>query len=149
MIALWLSFNLSLPAPAELPKIEIVSKQEILFRRYRAFTAEAQKEVLAAFGGSEASADRREPVALYDDASVTIYLPLGWSGANAAELSVLVHEMVHHAQRKAGMRYECPAQREALAYRAQDQWLRMFGKSLFEEFSLDEFTLKVSTSCGF
>ena len=49
MIGLWLSFNLSLPAPAEPPKIEFVSKQEILFRRYRAFTTQVQNEVLAAF----------------------------------------------------------------------------------------------------
>ena len=93
MIGLWLSFNLSLPAPAEPPKIEFVSKQEILFRRYRAFTAQAEKEVLAAFAGSGTGADRREPAAIYDDASKTIYLPQGWSGTSAADLSVLVHEM--------------------------------------------------------
>jgi len=149
MIGLWLSFNLSLPAPAEPPKIEFVSKQEILFRRYRAFTTQVQNEVLAAFAASDASANRREPIAIYDDASNTIYLPQGWSGTNTADLSILVHEMVHHAQRHGGLRYECPAQREGIAYEAQDRWLRMFGKRLLEEFGLDEFTLKVSTSCGF
>jgi hypothetical protein len=149
MIALWLSFNFTLPAIPEPPKIEVVPKQEILFRRYNAFTPQARSDVLKATEGNPAIGNRREPVALYDDTSGTIYLPAGWTGTSAADVSVLVHEMVHHIQRRAGLRYECPAQRETLAYQAQDRWLRMFGYNLQDEFSLDEFTLKVSTSCGF
>lgn len=149
MIVLWLSFNFTLPAIAEPPRIEIISKQDMLFRRYNAFTSQARSEVLKAMQANPATESRREPVALYDDASGTIYLPAGWTGTNPADVSVLVHEMVHHIQRKANLRYECPAQREQLAYLAQDRWLRMFGNNLLDEFSLDEFTLKVSTSCGF
>ena len=44
---------------------------------------------------------RAETVAVYDDATRTIYLAEGWSGATRAELSVLVHEMVHHLQSRA------------------------------------------------
>jgi hypothetical protein len=36
------------------------------------------------------------------------------------QLSVLVHEMVHHLQASADMRFACPAEREAVAYRAED-----------------------------
>ena len=33
--------------------------------------------------------------AIYDDGSRTIYLPEDWTGATPAEVSLLVHEMVH------------------------------------------------------
>jgi hypothetical protein len=48
----------------------------------------------------------------------------------------------------AGFKYECPQQRERLAYRAQDQWLKLFGRNLAGEFEIDEMTLLVSTKCG-
>jgi len=38
-----------------------------------------------------------------------MYLREGWSGATAAEISVLVHEMVHHLQHEARLGYACPA----------------------------------------
>ena len=148
MIALWLSFNLSLPAMTEPPKVEIVAAQDILFKRYNAFTPQAQQALIAADHRNAAIDKRREAVAVYDDLNGTIFLPEGWSGSNPADVSVLVHEMVHHIQRKGGLRYACPAAREELAYAAQDKWLRMFGRNLFDEFNLDEFTLKVSTTCG-
>ena len=74
---------------------------------------------------------------------------LARSGKAAADLSVLVHEMVHHLQNIGGIRYECPAAREQLAYLAQDKWLGLFGQDLEHAFEIDKFTLKVSTSCGF
>jgi hypothetical protein len=85
--------------------------------------------------------------ALYDDATRTIYLPAGWTGETPAELSVLVHEMVHHLQNVAGLRYECAAARERPAHVAQDRWLALFGRSLVDEFALDSMTLLVRTAC--
>jgi hypothetical protein len=76
-------------------------------------------------------------------------LPDQWTGRSAAELSVLVHELVHHLQEAAELRYECPAAREQLAYAAQERWLGLFGLSLSSEFDIDPFTLKISTECGF
>jgi hypothetical protein len=46
--------------------------------------------------------------AYYDDATRTVYLPKGWTGRSPAELSVLVHEMVHHVQNVAGLTYCVP-----------------------------------------
>jgi hypothetical protein len=37
-----------------------------------------------------------------------IVLPDNWNGDMAADLSVLVHEMVHHLQKKNQLKYECP-----------------------------------------
>ena len=149
MIALWLSFNFGLPAISEPPKVAIVSAQDILFKRYNASTPQAQQSLLSANRGNTTD-DRkgRHAVAIYDQAAGTIFLTEGWSGKTPADLSVLVHEMVHHMQSANKMIYACPAAREELAYAAQDKWLRMFGRNLFDEFNLDAFTLKVSTTCG-
>ena len=148
-IALWLSMNFGLNATYDHPRIDVVPSIEIVFLRHQAFTAEAQRQVLATYINANPPTGRREVVAIYDDRTSRILLPEGWSGRSAAELSVLVHEMVHHLQKSAGLRYECPAQREKLAYEAQGKWLELFGLSLQSEFDIDPFTLKVSTSCGF
>jgi hypothetical protein len=91
--------------------------------------------------------DRREAVAVYDDLTKTIFLPDTWKGDTPADLSVLVHEMVHHLQNNAHKKYDCAGAREGLAYAAQDKWLKLFGRDLSSEFQIDAFTLKVSTAC--
>jgi hypothetical protein len=149
MIALWLSFNFGLPAILEPPKVEVVSAQEILFKRYKAFTPQAQRTLLTTVGSNDTDGKSRKAVAIYDEQTGTIFLTEGWNSKNPTDLSVLVHEMVHHVQRKGGLRYECPAAQEEAAYAAQNKWLNMFGRNLLDEFDLDAFTLRVSTSCGF
>ena len=64
-----------------------------------------------------------------------------------AELSVLVHEVVHHFQNVLRLKYECPQEREKLAYIAQDRWLALFGHSLESDFHMDAFSLLVKTQC--
>ena len=146
-IALWLSANFNLPPLSEPPKIELVSPARIMAIRHQAFNVERRHDIAAM--AMPPVSDSCDTVAVYDDSNRTIYLPLTWTGGTAADLSMLVHEMVHHLQNIGGIRYECPAAREELAYRAQDQWLRLFGQSLEHTFGIDKFTLKVSTSCGF
>jgi len=70
------------------------------------------------------------------------------TGRTPAELSVLVHEMVHHLQNQAGTTYECPAERERLAYEVQDKWLGLFGRNLEGEFEINGLALLISTSCA-
>lgn len=144
-IALWLSANFSLPPLTEPPQVELVSQAKMMAIRYQAFSVERRHDINA----MPPVSDPRDTVAIYDDSSRTIYLPLSWTGGTAAELSMLVHEMVHHLQNIGGLKYECPAAREQLAYRAQDKWLGLFGQDLEHTFEIDPFTLKVSTSCGF
>lgn len=148
MIALWLSFNFGLPEITEPPKIAVVSAQDILFKRHKAFTPHAQQALLSNTPDGNSRGKTREAVAIYDEDNGTIFLTEGWNGKSPADLSVLVHEMVHHIQSKSRMRYACPAAREELAYAAQDKWLTMFGRNLYDEFDLDAFTLKVTTTCG-
>ena len=97
---------------------------------------------------AERNHGRREVVSVYDTLQGVILLPDGWTGRTPAGLSVLVHEMVHHLQTVAELRYACPAEREKLAYEAQERWLEQFHTSLEREFGIDKLTLLVSTNCG-
>ena len=66
-----------------------------------------------------------------------------------AEVSVLVHEMVHHLQTLARLKFACPQEREQIAFRAQQRWLGAFDTDLEREFELDPFSLLVNSNCGF
>ena len=101
-IAGWVAAELGTPAPEELPRVAFVAADELHRRRYGAAAAEAAATL--------------DLVALYDDATRTIYLAEGWTGATPRQSSVLVHEMTHHVQSLAGRRYGCGAEREAEAY---------------------------------
>lgn len=52
-----------------------------------------------------------------------------WRWGSVPEISVLVHELVHHVQHAAGRRHACDALNEAEAYRIQNNWLRRMGAS--------------------
>ncbi|HUG61279.1 MAG TPA: DUF6647 family protein, partial [Methylomirabilota bacterium] len=75
--------------------------------------------------------------------------PEGWTGTSPAEVSVLVHELVHHLQNVGGVAYDCPEAREKPAYQAQARWLELFGGSLEEAFQVDPMTILVRTNCMF
>ena len=124
-IVTWLSLNLGMPAIHEHPRVQLAAPETMEAMRGSAQTVEA----------------------IYDDASRTIYLNDKWEGKTPADLSVLVHEMVHHLQNVAGLKYECPQAREQQAYAAQQRWLGLFGSDLGKEFELDPMTLLVRTRC--
>ena len=130
-IVTWLSINFGLPPDYDLPNVVYMPNAELSGIRY----------------GGVAAEKRREVVALYEDDTQTILLPDGWTGRSPAELSVVVHELVHHLQNRAGLRFECETAREELAYAAQEAWLQLFGRDLESEFGLDPMTLKLSTRC--
>jgi len=130
-VILWLVNNFNLAAPAEPPALVTVPDAELVAMRYGTGTAVRPGQV----------------VAVYDDDGRTIYLSDSWTGSTPAELSVLVHEMVHHLQAASDMRFACPAEREVLAYRAQGAWLGLFGESLESAFGIDAATILVSTVC--
>lgn len=140
-IVLWLSVNFDLPAIHDHPRVEFVPPARIVALRYNGFVGRP----------SDAGVTPAQPtvIAVYHQATRTIYLPEGWTGNSAAELSILVHEMVHHLQNVAELRFECPQQREQLAYKAQDRWLGLFGRDLARDFELDPFTILVNTNCGY
>lgn len=130
-IVLWLSANFDLPASGQAPLLATLTAADLVLMRY----------------GAEAQVAPGEVVALYDDAGGTIYLSEGWTGHSPAELSVLVHEVVHHLQAVSDQRFACPAERERLAYRAQGEWLALFGETLTTAFDIDPAALLVGTVC--
>jgi len=132
VIRMWLATNFDLPADADLPRVVFVPAREIAELRWGP--------------GADPNA-HREVVAVYHDKRNAIYLPEGWTGGTPAEVSVVVHEMVHHLQKRGGHKFLCPEARERAAYDAQEKWLALFGLSLLSEFQIDPFTVKVATAC--
>jgi hypothetical protein len=130
-IGLWLAANYDLPVADVVPLLVTAPAADLVSMRY----------------GPEAMVSPGEVEALYDDTSGTIYLSEGWTGSSPAELSVLVHEMVHHLQSTSDQRFACPGERELVAYRAQDAWLVLFGETLESAFEIDAATLLVGTTC--
>jgi hypothetical protein len=66
---------------------------------------------------------------LYDPDSATIILVAPWSPDDARDVSVLLHELVHHRQHTARHWY-CPGQQEPDAYRLQAAWLAERGLTI-------------------
>ncbi len=140
--------QLRLPAIFDQPRIERAPSSEMASLRRKGLAASSLGGA-SAVQDQEASVEKmRNVVAVYNDQSRTIYLSDRWAGRTPAELSVLAHEMVHHLQNEAGITYECPAEREKLAYEAQDKWLGLFGSSLESEFQINGLALLISTSCA-
>lgn len=96
-------------------------------------------------GGGEAQAMQLE--ALYDRTRTRILVRERWRPADPVSSSVIVHELVHHAQSVSGTRFACPALAEKDAYRVQETWLERSGLSLESSFGVDGFTLLILTNC--
>jgi hypothetical protein len=134
-IVAWLSSEFDLPSIDSPPAITFASARRMIGLRHR-------DEPSDSWGGQQP-----DILAIYDDEARTIYLPEGWSGKSPGELSLLVHEIVHHIQNMAGLKFACPEEREKAAFEAQERWLGLFDSDLLTEFGLDPFTLLVRTHC--
>lgn len=145
-IVVWLSANIALPPSYDHPRIERMSSIEMTSLLYQGALG-AQRRETTTNENQDQSDQRRQVVSLYYAATKTIYLTPEWTGRTPAELSILVHEMVHHLQNVAHTAYACPLEREKLAYEAQEKWLSLFGRSLSSEFGLDRTTLALTSAC--
>lgn len=145
-ILAWLSADMELPLANQPPRIAFVSNEKIASLRYKRFPGEVPQPVVAS---NERTPGAVEPeiVAVYVDDEQTVYLPVGWAGDTPTEVSVLVHELVHHLQNLASEKFACPQAREKAAYAAQERWLARSGRTLQGEFEIDPMTLLVRTSC--
>jgi hypothetical protein len=140
-IVSWLSTNFDLPENHDYPSIELVSPATMGAIRYR------WPQVSPSDNNSLPLSGVSELAAVYNDTNRTIYLSEGWTGLTFADLSILVHEMVHHLQNVGQLKYNCPQAREAVAFAAQEQWLSLSGRTLESEFGIDKLTLLVRTNC--
>lgn len=77
-----------------------------------------------------------------------IYLPDTWHPHDLRGRGVLVHELVHHAQRFNEVRVPCPAALERQAFEMQAGWLREHGVTKpYELIGTDEFTVHILYAC--
>lgn len=129
-VVTWVSNTVGLPANYNLPIIERVPYMKLT----------------AVFHGSQFVSPSRG-LGVYDDDRRAILLPSEWSGSKPEDLSILVHEMVHHLQNVAGLQYQCAQEREKLAYIAQEKWLVPSGRSLEMSFGIDPTTFLFNTEC--
>lgn len=135
----WLSAELGVPTVTDPPHFVFATPHQLLVMRYRTVVSDRSRPV----GGP----GEGDVVALYETDTGTVYLPRGWTGTSAAELSVLVHELVHHVQTVRGIRYGCAEAREAPAFDAQDRLLIFLGTDLEREFGIDPFTRLARALC--
>jgi hypothetical protein len=142
----WLSDNFDIPADYHYPRIVPMSSVAMTNLLYQSFLGDRPREVSVPENQGQSDQQRRV-VSLYNAPTKTIYLLPGWTGRTPAELSMLVHELVHHLQNVAHIAYACPQEREKLAYEAQEKWLNLFGRSLSSEFGLDRTTIVLTTAC--
>ena len=138
-VAKWVASETGLPLPADLPRVAFVTPRAMVALRYR--------HVASVSADDTGSGERPALYAIYDDADRTIYLGRTWTGRTRAEVSALVHEMVHHLQNVAKQRFACRGEREKAAYAAQERWLAMFGGDLERDFRIDPMTRLVRTAC--
>jgi hypothetical protein len=103
-IVTWLSTNFELPALHDHPGVEFVSTTKLTNMRYKGFLSEESREISSNEPTAQA-VHQREVVAVYNDTTKTIFLAEAWTGTTPAELSVLVHEMVHHLQNLGKLKY--------------------------------------------
>jgi hypothetical protein len=141
----WIAANFALPATADHPRIERVSPARMAAVRFRGLASDRQ---VAAEAGRLAPPEYGQDVyAVYDDNRRTIYLHEQWRADTPADVSVLVHELVHHLQNAAKMEFACPQEREKAAYDAQRAWLARFGTTIEQEFEIDAMSILVRTNC--
>ncbi len=147
VIVTWLAANFDLPESHDYPRIEFVPPEKLYAMLFGGQESGQSPGSAAKLGQLARRNGGRDVEALYDKVSRTMYLRKGWTGAKPAEASVLVHELVHHLQNVAGLKYECPQASEELAYAAQDRWLARSGRNLMNEFKLNPMTLLLRTKC--
>jgi len=135
----WISDNFDIPANYNHPRTAPMSSFGMTNLVYQRIPTDQQQAM---------SIDQmRKVISLYSVEKKTIYMQPEWTGRTPAELSMLVHEMVHHLQTLNHSSFPCPAAEEKLPYEAQEKWLNMFGRSLSSEFGLDRTTIVLTTAC--
>ena len=106
----WIDANSGLPMAATAPEI-VVANGSVSFDKDQATMAIGVRTR-----------------AYYEPETATITLVRPWDSADPVDVSVLLHELIHH--RQAGMNYYCLGAQELPAYRLQEAWLAAHGLAL-------------------
>ena len=138
----WISDNFDIPADYHRPRIVPMSSGGMTKLPYGSFLRRRLDEE-----NQIAPNQLHQVISLYSVPTQTIYLHSDWTGQTPAELSMLVHEMVHHLQNLDHRTFGCRAAEEELPYEAEEKWLNLFGLNLASEFGLDRATVALTTGC--
>lgn len=108
-LEVWLDEHTDLPRRSAAPEIRLTSEATVAW-----------------LAPMRAASDASHTRGLYDPDSATIWLVRPWNAKDPYDVSVLLHELVHHRQAAHGHWY-CPGAQELPAYRAQQAWLNALG----------------------
>lgn len=137
-LMVWTSAQTGLPVPDELPEIAIEDRCEI----ERLFYGNAQLDC----GESAVSVQ-----AIYDTRHSRMVLPESWTAESIYDVSMLVHELVHHLQASAGVTpatVACTGREiEKPAYDAQIAWLEAAGLDAYETMGINGLAYHLLTMC--
>jgi len=123
----------------------VATKAEDLMPKVAYLSEEDMQEMLCPSGQC------LEIVAFYDDASQTIVLREGFDPTKEYDLSLLLHEFVHHLQKINGhKRSDCVGDRERQAYQVQRTFLKERGhKDTNKVLGVDMLTQMIITQCEY
>lgn len=78
----------------------------------------------------------------------SIYLENNWDITKISDQSELLHELVHYMQHETGLHYDCPGDKERLAYYIQEKWLyEIHGISLYEGANVSPLVMVMGMYC--
>jgi hypothetical protein len=140
MVALmvWASAQTGLPVPDELPTVKYADRCEIERIYYNDGARDCSKSVL-----------RIQAIYLHD--RDTIYLPDTFDVNKLFDVSVVLHELVHYMQDKAGMEMPGTCHQEKIerpAYDAQIAWLNATGKTAYDVMGINGLSYYILTTCA-
>lgn len=94
------------------------------------------------------SGNALQALALYDRLNALVLIAAPWDASDTVDRSVLLHELVHHAQALLGRRHPCQGGFEYEAYALQEAWLEARGLDLEASIGLDPLARILLSTCG-
>ena len=139
---IWIASVTGIPVPDTMPTLERASLVEMYCAVYELEGENCPKEL---------DTDTLLPVATYAPKTGVITVWSKMELRSTRGYMTLVHELVHHMQTEAGLKYECRGALEKVAYDTVLKWLGTQGYDPWVEYErltgTDKFTYLLITSC--
>jgi hypothetical protein len=137
-VAAWVAEDRGTAVPDEMPRLVLLPRQRMI----QTFDAARQPRA-----DGRSRGETSDLLAFYNMRTRTIYMPSDWTGEDPAELSILVHEMVHHFQVVEDESFPCSGARERDAYAAQGRWLAQHGETLEGALAINPLFVLLTANC--
>lgn len=137
-LMVWASAQTGLPVPEKIPEIRSADRCEIERLYFGDATRNCDEAVM-------------KVQAIYDHRFSLLYLPDTWSPGDIYDVSMLLHELIHHMQAQAGVTADsvrCVGREiEKPAYDAQIAWLKATGLDPLEAMGINDLSYTLLTMC--